>query len=557
MTIDRRGFLTSSAALVAMGTAISMPASAGKVSVATAMPSALFGPKKTVRGKKGLAVVGHPVAAGIAVDILAEGGNACDAALAAALAQTVLEPHLTSLTGCFSMLYRQADGVAHYLNANVNAPKAPLHGLTSADIATGRGVAVPGFWAGVEAAHGRFGTRPLKRLLAPAIELAETGVRLDPFLWGELFARQGTIGRSAAGRRIFMTDNVLPLPGTLLRQREAGKLLTRLGEEGSRYFYHGAFAEKFCRIVGDAGGVLTPDDFAGYAVRWDKPLEGSYRGYEILAATPPDTGGLHFIESLNMLEQLDLQRYGPPTQSVETLEAMMTVAREVLTAGARYGDPAHYPLPLDILLSKDYATMRYELARSAVPLPLAGQTPPPGSCHLTIVDGAGNIASVLHSTLSVPWVNGLFVDGVSICGAGGHFLRTMPAPGGRVSVMLGPNIILRQGKPVLASGSPSTSLVQTIVQNTIQILDFGDSIENSVRVPRFGGLSDTMPNALWIEDDMQPQARTAFRAKGFQFDVVNPWSFVMGSFEGIHFLKDGMAEACGDPRRTSIALAVN
>src|SRR5690606_22296395 len=114
--------------------------------------------------------------------------------------------------------------------------------------------------------------------------LAETGVRLDPFLWGEIFARQATIGHSAAGRAIFMPDNVLPLPGALLLQREAGKLLRRLSEDGSGYFYHGAFAEKFCRITREAGGVVTPDDFARYAVRWNEPVRGNYHDYDILAA---------------------------------------------------------------------------------------------------------------------------------------------------------------------------------------------------------------------------------------------------------------------------------
>jgi len=510
-----------------------------------------FGPKTPARGSDGLAITGHAVATRIAIDVLREGGNACDALLAATIAQTVLEPHLTTVTGCFSMLYHEAaKGRTRYLNGNVDAPMA-LDGLSAADVPTGRAVAVPGFWAGYEAAWKAFASRPLRRLMAPAIDLARDGVECGPFLWGEIYAAQAMIGRAETGRGIFMPARTLPAPGSMIRQVAAADLLDRLCEDGSGYFYHGRFAERFCDITRAAGGVITPEDFARYQVRWDEPVRGTYRDLDIVAAAAPDMGGVHLVEALNMIELHDVARSGPASESPETLRHMMLAVREVLSAGATYGDPRHVPLPLDRILSKDFAHRRLQAGKA----PDRSPPPPPGSCHLTVVDRWGNIATALHSTLSAPWVNGLFIDGVSICGAGNHFLRTMPPPGARISVMICPNILFRAGRPVLASGSPSTSLIANLVQNITNIVDCGMTVEESVSRASFGGFGETA-GALTIEGDMAPPLLAAVEQAGIATERLNPWSFRHGSFEGIFFNGQGGAHGCGDPRRTSVAMAV-
>ncbi len=560
MQVSRRDLLMSSAALSGVSVA---PEVRGKTTPAALPPdrgelmaAAKFGPKPLARGKRGLAICGDPVAARIAGEILEEGGNACDALLAASIAQTVLEPHLTSITGCFSMLFHEASsGVNTHLNGNVNAPLAPLFGLSDADLGGGRGVAVPGFWAGFEAAAQRFASMPLARLMQPAIEMAREGFEIYPSLWGELATRIQIVGRTEQGREIYMPGNVVLPPDGVLVQKQAADTLERLASEGSGFFYHGEFARRFCEIVAAAGGVVTPDDFARYAVRWGEPVKGTYRDYDVVAASPPDIGGVHLIEMLNLLEQFDVRKWGPPTESVETLQALLLITREVLTAGARYNDPQSCSLPLDLILSKDYAASRYRLLETGMPLVGQVAAAPPGSCHITVTDRHGNLATALHSHLSLPWQNGLFVNGVSVNAAAGHFLRTLPPPGGRASVMICPNLILRNGRPVLASGSPSMSLLPTIVQNTVNILDFGLPVDMSVSRPRFGGLSESGGGAMWIEADMNPTAHARLMRRGVRLDVVNPWNFMLGSFEGIHFLADGTAQACGDPRRTSSAVA--
>ena len=171
--------------------------------------SARFGAKAPVSSRRGLAVTSNPIPATIAIDVLAGGGNACDAALAAALAQTVVEPHMSTITGVLTLLYLcSATGEISYLNGSMNAPLAPLPGFGVADMWTARGVAVPGFWAAFEAALARHGSWPRSALMAPAIDLADNGFEIYPFLYGEMFAQCDTIGRSAQGREVYMPEGM-------------------------------------------------------------------------------------------------------------------------------------------------------------------------------------------------------------------------------------------------------------------------------------------------------------------------------------------------------------
>jgi gamma-glutamyltranspeptidase/glutathione hydrolase len=145
---------------------------------------------------------------------------------------------------------------------------------------------------------------------------------------------------------------------------------------------------------------------------------------------------------------------------------MVLINNEVMSAGASQTDPHSHPVPLETILSKEYARIRFKLLQMSGPRDSV-PAPPPGSTHVTVVDGAGNVATILHSCMALPWSNGLFVEGISICAVGGHFLPVMPGPGDRASAYVAPNIIFKNGKPVLASGSPSVSLIANILQNTV------------------------------------------------------------------------------------------
>jgi len=549
----RREFLKCAGLAVTASTAKAIPAPPD-ASADDWFGETRFGRKKAVFAKNGMVICSHPLAAQAGLDVLRAGGNACDAACTVAAMQTVVEPHLTTITGCFSMLYSDARSqTTSYVNGDINAPKVLLTAFSAADTRTGKGVGVPGWWGGFEAALSKLGTKPRAEVMAPAIHHAREGFRIHPFLYGEMFSQLATIGVSPQGREIYMPEGALLPPGQLLKQERAAHTLERLATEGSNYFYRGEFAKKYCEVVRQHDGVMTPEDFESYAVRWDEPARSTYRGYDVVASPPPDNGGTHIIEALNMIEQIDLQKHGPPSESAEIMRELILISNEVMSAGARQTDPHSHPVPLDIITSKEYARIRYKLLQMSGPTP-AAQLPPPGTTHLTVVDGAGNVASLLHSSMSQPWENGLFVEGVSICASGGHFLRVMPKPGDRASVFLAPNIIFKHGKPLLASGSPSASLVMNILQNTVNILDFKMSIEESVHRPRFGALSATGRGNM-IEADIDEKIRQRIVAMGgVMLDPISPWHYLNGSFEGIYIDPDtGMRVACGDPRRTSQA----
>lgn len=556
--IDRRSFLQSAA----LGLSAAIPKPAEPLAPAETSPfsdvaAARFGQKTGASGTRGMAITSHPFATRIAVNVLRSGGNACDGALAASVAQTVCEPHMTTITGVLSMLYFDAaSGKTSYVNGGMNVPLAGLPGFSAADLRTGRGVGVPGFWAGFEAALARHGTKPRAELLVPSIGLAREGFPIHPFLYGEMFAQLDGIGLTEAGRRIFMPEGTLLTPGTILKQTEAAETLERLAADGNEYYYHGEFARKFAAVVKEAGGVITPEDFARYEVRWQEPARSTYRGHDVLASPPPDNGGTHIIEALNMIELLDIAKWGPPTDSPETLFHLVAITNEVMDAGARQTDPKSHRVPLEVIVSKEYASNRLDLLRMADPGEAPKSSPPAGSNHVTVADGAGNVATILHSVMALPWTNGLFVGGFGIAASGGHFLRVMPKPGDRASAYVAPNILFKNGRPVLASGSPSVGLIGNILQNTTNHLDFGMSLQKSVHRPRFGGSSMSIPGANYVEVDLDEKVRKDVAARGVVFHPVSPWHFMNGSFEGIAFASDGTMSGCGDPRRNSHAEAV-
>ncbi len=562
MRCDRRSFIkkamTGIAATGASGLAAmdsKLPPSSRDEERRKLLTEANFGLKKVARSKKGMAICSHPLATHEAVEILRRGGNACDAALCAAITQTVVEPHMTGITGILSMLYYDAASKnTTYVNGNMNAPLKPLIGFNPSDLNTGRGVSVPGFWGGFEAALERHGSKSKKEIMAAAIRYAREGFEIHPFLWGEMFGQCDKLGRTAEGREIFMPNKALLKPGDMIYQKRAAETLERLAEEGSAFFYRGDFARDFCKVVQEAGGLISTEDMGAYKVRWMDPARGTYRGCEVLASPPPDNGGTHIIEALNMLELMDLKKLGPPTDSPEVLTQMVRIHNEVYIEGAKQPDPESHPLPLDVILSKKYAEMRFKLLQMGVPKELP-QEPPVGSNHITVVDGAGNVATIIHSCMSIPWSNGLFVRGVTIVAGGAHFFRIMPRPGYRATTYVAPNIIFKDGKPILASGSPSVSLLANILQNTINILDFGLPIEESVNRTRFGG-SYLDPRNM-IEADFDEDVRKKAETKGVGFSIVNPWHWNMGSFEGISIdPATGILTACGDPRRCSKAEGV-
>ncbi len=565
--VNRREALLAASGLAAAGVAAG-PAQAGtgkgKGRSRGEDLVARTGRKQAVSGSKGMVVTSHPLATRAAINVLKDGGNACDAALAAAAMQLIVEPHMTALTGGLSMLYREhASGKAGYINGNVNAPLAPLPGYSGADLTTGRGVPVPGWWPAFEAAREKWGTRSRAQLLNPAIEVAREGFEINSWLYRSIAACAGMIGIHEQGREMFYPDGYLVNPGDLLKQERAGRTLERLRDEGMDYYLRD-FADAFSRECQSGGGVITPEDFQAYRPMVQRPVEGTYRGARIIGSPAPDDGGQQLIEAFNLLELIDLKRLGPPTESFETLSHLIRVHNEVYYAPPRQGDLDSAPKPIEILLSKEYARMRFELMSMYEPRSTA-PTPTPGTIHISVVDGQRNVASVTHSHMASPWVNGLFAEGFQLSGGGSFFQRILPQPGSRATVYLAPNIVLRGNDPVIVSGSPSVSLVACVLQNLVNLLDFGMTVEQSVHAPRFGTRPHS-PERGWepgttLECGFSPAIQKEFvawaRKRRLWHRLTQPWNTLTGNFEGIALdPASGRMSSCADPRRVGAAEAL-
>lgn len=517
--------------------------------------AARFGPKPVVEGTQGAVVTSHPLATRAGLDALHEGGTVVDAALAAAATQLVVEPHMTSLTGGLSMLYRSADGDAAYLNGNVAAPLAPLPDFGAADLSSGRGVPVPGWWPAFRAAQQRYGRLSISRLLEPAIMIAHQGFAVGPYLFGEIYANRTMLGCHTQGREAFLPDGTIVQPGETLRQDRVARTLARLVDEDLDY-YLGDFARAVAAEDQRGGGVLTADDLAANQPSWSEPLRGSYRGAEVLSSVPPDDGGSQLIEALNLLELFDLAAMGPSSDSVDTLELLADVHEEVYYAPTR-----HDGRESERLLSKAYAAERVERLGRSRPIRPA---PSPGTIHITVVDGAGNVASVTHSHMASPWVNGLFAEGFELSGGGSFFQRGMPDPAAKAAVYLAPTVVLDGGRPLLACGSPSVSLVACVLQGVINVLDFGLPIEEAVAAPRFG-VRPHEPELGWqpgvtlehgFADGVLEEFRRRSVARGRWIRDIGPRHSLTGNFEAITIDPDsGVLRSFADPRRTGAAEA--
>ena len=501
-----------------------------------------FGRKTPAQSRKSMAITSHPLATREAVNVLTSGGNACDAALCAAITQTVLQPQKVGITGYLMLTYYDAaSGKTMYINGSVNVP-------LGAEKTDGTwetwGPGVPGFWAGFEESLSRFGTKSKGELMAPAIRYAREGFETSPSLWGVIFWASEKLGRSDEGLKIYMPDNAIPNPGEMLYQKEAADTLERLVEEGNDYFYRGEFAEEFCRISQAGGRNIARADMERYEAHGVEAASGTYRGFEVRALPI-------IIETLDVLELFDIPRQGPPSESPDTLYQMIQSLNLVVEdrRPPSQGNPNELAVAKQ-QLSKELAHERIKKLRAGEVLhDTSSNSLPENTCAVTVADGRGNVACMVHSSNQAAFETGLWVKGVNLCA-----IRGSGIPGKRGRLGPAGMIIFKDGKPFLAGGSPSRSLRHCKLQNAINILDFGMSINESVHRPRYGSMVE---GSTTIEKDYDESVRKAVEKRGVAFDIVNPWNPSQGAFAGICFESgSGMMIACGDPRDHSKAEGV-
>jgi gamma-glutamyltranspeptidase/glutathione hydrolase len=290
-------------------------------------------PHPAVESDKGMVAVTHDAfSARIGLEALQQGGSAADAALATSLAQIALDAGApTSYAGILTMVYYDAAGKKVYsLNACYNTVLEEREPLTipGGGKPSGRTALVPGFFAGVQAAHDRFGKLPFASLFDPAIYLAEKGFVVDPVLSAWINMRKDVLSRLPETKRVFAKqDGEFYKAGDHFKQPQLAETLRKIAAQGTDYIYQGEWAKKFVAAVQSEGGKMTLADLKAYRPIWSEPLQTSYRGYQVYSLGRPSLGGVNTIEALNLLEAAELKQYGHYTTSPEALYEFIQICR--------------------------------------------------------------------------------------------------------------------------------------------------------------------------------------------------------------------------------------
>src|SRR5580704_9723747 len=390
--------------------------------VALFVPASASGSTEPVHAAHGIVVSVHELASRAGVEMMQAGGNAIDAAVATGFALAVVHPPAGNLGGGGFMLVRMAKGKTHFLDYREMAPaaaKADMFLDAQGNVIEGaseygyKSIGVPGSVAGMVYAEQKYGKLTLKQVMAPAIRLAREGYALS---WGEAHDLQDDqyLGKFGESRRIFQREGNYYKPGEIFRQPDLARTLERIAAKPDD-FYNGALARELAAAVQKGGGLITADDLAHYEVKEREPIRGVYRGYEIISAPPPSSGGIALVEILNILEGYDLAKAGD--RSAASIHLTVEAFRRAFYDRAEFlGDPDFSKIPVAQLIDKKYgaawresidptrASLSKDLKRPAIfseleqyaaghPQPLVVREPE-HTTHYSVVDSNGNAVAV-------------------------------------------------------------------------------------------------------------------------------------------------------------------
>ena len=482
-----------------------------------------------------MVVSAHPLATQAGVEILKQGGNAIDAAVAVGFALEVVLPDAGNIGGGGFIVHRTAGGEVSAIDYREAAPATATHDmfLDSSGNPTDKSEighlasGVPGSVAGMYEAWKKYGHLPWATLIAPAIRLAQGHV-IDSARSRDIRSDRELLARFPASREQFLVHDSAPPPGTMWRQPDLARTLQLISDSGPGVFYNGQIANLIVAEMQRGGGLITKEDLRRYHPKWRTPIQLTYRGHTIYSMPPPSSGGVTMGEILNILEGYDtLPAFGTPAYVHLVTEAMR---RAFIDRNHWLGDPDFVDMPLDRLLSKSYAaTLRAQIdpnrATPTPPQPTAGESM--HTTHYSIVDSMGNAAAVTTT------LNGGFGSGVTVTGAG--FLlnnemddfTTAPgkpnmyglvqgeansvAGGKRMLSAMTPSIVLDSaGNLEMVVGTPGgPTIITSVTQVILNVLDQKMSLPDAVAAPRIhhqalpdqtyyerGGLSDATLQAL-------------------------------------------------------------
>jgi gamma-glutamyltranspeptidase/glutathione hydrolase len=514
----------------------------------------------------------HPKATEVGLEVLKNGGNAIDAAVAMQLAMAVVYPRAGNIGGGGFLVYRDKDGNSDALDYRERAPAAADRDMyldENGDVISGlstRGhlaVGVPGTVAGIVAMHEKYGSKPWAELVTPAINLAQQGYRLSQ-------AEVSRLKRYHADFKEFNIDTPFSdstmVEGQLVQQLNLAGTLTRIRNKGKAGFYEGKTAELFVKEMETGGGMITKKDLADYEVSWRTPIRKEYKDYTILSMPPSSSGGVALAQMVEMLEPYPLSDLG--FQSTASVQLTAEVMRRAYADRAEYlGDSDYYHVPVDSLLNDDYLIGRMadyhpDSAGSSEFIGAGLETIRESyeTTHISIVDAEGNAVSITTT------LNGNFGSKVMVDGAGFFLNNEMDdfsakpgvpnmfglvgkeansiLPGKRMLSSMTPTIVEKDGELFMVLGAPGGSTIITaVLQTFLNVVEYGMPLADAVNAPRF--------HHQWLPDVIVHEkaalgngVKEELAEMGYTFREVK----YMAVIKALMRLPDGTLEAAADQR---------
>jgi gamma-glutamyltranspeptidase / glutathione hydrolase len=527
-------------------------------------PASAYGPRSLPKqpvayGKGGGAATMSPYATASAIRVLKQGGNAVDAAVAAAATLGVSEPFVAGPGGGgFFVYYRAKDRKVFTIDGREKAPAGATPGMFldangkpidfEQAVESGVSVGVPGNVATWGVALKRFGTRRIGRLLRPAERVATRGFAVDAALSRAIAANQEKLARFPASAEQYLPGGKVPPRDTVIKNPDLARTYRQIGRHGWRWFYTGAIAQEIAKTVqappvapgaaAVAGGKMTAADLKAYTAPLRDPLSWTYRGYRLFGMAPPSSGGSTVGEAMNILEKTNLG--GDRTEALfRYIEALKLAYAD---RGKYVADTDFVDVPLKGLLSKDYAAQRAGLiGATALPTPVAAGDPMPfngGSVrsydtvagndgthtnHLVVADRFGNVVSYTNT------IEQLAGSGITVPNRGfllnneltdfNFAMKTANSvePGKRPRSSMSPTIVTRKGRVVEAVGSPGgATIITTVLQTLVNQIDFGMSLPEAIEAPR---VSSRNTSPIDAEPAFIDQYGPALEARGESFSA--------------------------------------
>ncbi|GKH49466.1 MAG: gamma-glutamyltransferase [Oscillospiraceae bacterium] len=538
----------------------SVPAASGPAETPSPAEVQTLSSGSAATGKNAAVSSANPAASAIGAQILQRGGNAVDAAVAVSFALGLLEPNASGVGGCGYAVYVPAVGEPAFYDYRSAAPAAFDPGAFTALPAEEQkhsvaAAGVPGAVAGWLSLHEQYGRLPLDELLEPAIDLSENGFEVLPFLASLFTDNYNLLLKDESCAALLLNDDFPYMEGEVMKNPGYAKTLRKIAAEGRDGFYQGEIAEAIVSASSARGGTMTLEDLASYEVRVGKPLEGNYRGFTILTSAPSSSGGIALIESLNLLERCDL-----PASGVNTPLTLHRMGEAFKIANAdRYsyvGDPAFTDIPTEMLISKEYADERAALLsdeRVLSDLEVLPDNQSTSTTHLSIIDAEGNAVSMTN-TLGTYFGCAVAVDGWGFLLDNQlhdfsieEWEANAPEPGKRPRSSMTPTVLLRDGKPVAALGSPGgEAIVSTVAQIICDLVDFGMPVDEAINLPR---IYQNCTGPLVVEGGHAESTLSGLEALGHTLQRREELDYFFGGVHAVVRNADGTLTGAADPRR--------